>query len=64
MPLILSFNTNINEYIKLKLYSDFINKIFADNIKLYNASYTLIAFVTQPNQNIWWDISEIFIKNM
>ena len=48
MPQILSFNTNVNEYSRLKDYTEFINKIFLDNIILYNTSYKLIAFVTQP----------------
>ena len=48
MPQILSFNININDYSKLKKYTDFINKIFVNDISLYNTNYKLIAFVTQP----------------
>ena len=49
MPLILSLNTNINEFKDLKKYSQFISKIFKNEIILYETSYKLIGFVTQPS---------------
>ena len=51
MPLILSLNTNINEFAELKKYSQFISNIFKKNeIILYETSYKLIGFVTQPSE--------------
>ena len=50
MPLILSLNTNINEFAELKKYSQFISKIFKNEIILYETSYKLIGFVTQPSE--------------
>ena len=49
MPLILSVNTNINEFSDLKKYSQFISKIFKNEIILYETSYKLIGFITQPS---------------
>ena len=49
MPLILSLNTNINEFSDLKKYSQFISKIFKNEIILYETSYKLIGFITQPS---------------
>ena len=46
MPFILSINTNINNYSELIKYNDFINKIFKNEIKLYNIDYKLVGFVT------------------
>ena len=42
MPCILSINTNINDYSELMKYNDFINKIFKNEIKLYNIDYKLV----------------------
>ena len=49
MPLILSLNNNINEFTELKKYSQFISKIFKNELILYETSYKLIGFVTQPS---------------
>ena len=49
MPIILSINTNINDYNKLISYKEFINKIFLQKITLYNNNYNLLGFITQPS---------------
>ena len=51
MPLILSINTNINEFSLLLSNKDFINRIFKNYINIYNINYNLIAFITQPSDN-------------
>ena len=51
MPLILSINTNINDYNQLISYKEFINKIFLQKITLYNNNYNLLGFITQPSFN-------------
>ena len=51
MTRILSFNSNINDYNSLITYESFINKLFIENIKIYNNNYKLIAFVTKPEPN-------------
>ena len=51
MPIILSINTNINDYNKLISYKEFINKIFLQKIKLYNNNYNLLGFITPPSFN-------------
>ena len=51
MPIILSINTNINDYNKLISYKEFINKIFLQKITLYNNNYNLLGFITQPSFN-------------
>ena len=50
MPLILSINTNINEFNNLYKYKNTINKFFKSNIKIYNTNYSLISFFTQPQE--------------
>ena len=49
IPLILSLNTNINEFAEVKKYNQFIFKIFKNEIILYETSYKLIGFITQPS---------------
>lgn len=51
VPLILSINTNINEFSTLLQKKDFINKVFKYNISLYHKNYKLISLVTAPTQN-------------
>ena len=51
LPYVLSINTNISDYSSLINKKDFINKIFKENIVLYQTNYLLIGFVTLPIQN-------------
>ena len=49
LPLILSINTNINDYNELVKYNNKINTIFKKGIQLYNQVYKLIGFVNQAS---------------
>ena len=51
ISIILSINTNINDYNQLIAYKEFINKIFLQKIKLYNNNYNLLGFITPPSFN-------------
>jgi hypothetical protein len=48
MPPILSINLNINNYELLKEKNKRINELFTNEISLYNSTYEIIGFVTQP----------------
>ena len=45
-PLILAFNANVEIFEDLIKNKKFINKIFKDNIALYNTNYKLIVIIT------------------
>ena len=51
MPMILSFNMNINDFKNLLSFKDFINRIFKEKILVNKLNYKLISFITQPKPN-------------
>ena len=51
MPMILSINTNLNEFDYMLDKKHFINTIFKNKIELFGFSYNLIGLMTQPYEN-------------
>lgn len=51
LPIILSININVSNFVELSSTKIFINKIFTHNIKIYNTNYRLIGLVSQPNED-------------
>ena len=51
MPLILSINTNLNEFDSMVDNKQFINALFKNKIELFGANYKLIGLMTQPYEN-------------
>ena len=51
MPLILTINTNLNEFDSMVDNKQFINALFKNKIELFGANYKLIGLMTQPYEN-------------
>ena len=51
MPLILTINTNLNEFDSMIDNKQFINALFKNKIELFGANYKLIGLMTQPHEN-------------